>query len=180
MPASQRPPALFPGLLAAAYDRLPHAIRDLHDHAGTWRGSCTVERGNGVVARILGVCMALPPAGRHEPILVCIERSAGGEAWTRAIGGERMRSRLRGEGGLLVEQMGPATFRFALDVAEGRIHWRLHSVRALGIPLPRRAFEVTARESVERGRYRFQVRAALAGLGLLVAYDGYLLERVPP
>ena len=88
-----------------------------------------------------------------------------------------MRSRLREVDGLLCESMGPATFRFALRCRDGAIEWRLRSVRVLGIPVPARLFDVAARESVLDGRYRFEVGAAIAGLGPIVAYDGTLDRR---
>lgn len=174
MPATDPPPVLFRRLLGGAYDLLPPQIRAVHDAPGTWRGRCRVERGEGIAARLLAALMALPPPGRHDPIEVAIEPHRQGESWTRAIGGVRMRSRLRQERGRLAESMGPATFRFEVESDGSRIRWRLCSVRALGIPLPTRLFAIEACESVEGPHYRFQVSAALAGTGRLVAYDGIL------
>ena len=178
MPAPVRPPTLFRRLLGRAYESLPGPIQAVHDQPANWRGHCTVERGPGIAARGLGWLMALPPPGRHAAIEVHIEPHPRGETWTRAIGGKLMCSHLREEGGLLVESMGPATFRFVLERHASHVGWRLHSVCALGMPLPRRLFAIDAKESVEDGLYRFEVRAAIIGIGLLVAYDGRLVERI--
>ena len=169
-----RPPVLFRRLLGASYESLPGVVRAVHDAPASWHGRCEVVRGRGLLARMIGKVMALPPAGCHQGIRVLIERHGEGETWTRCIGGARMRSVLRHDGSHLVESMGPATFRFAIESEGSRLAWRLRSVRALGMPLPVRCFAIEASESAEAGRYRFQVRAAVAGVGLLVAYDGIL------
>lgn len=179
MPATDRPPALFRRLLGEAYEALPPLIRAVHDRPASWQGRCTVERGRGRAARLIARLMALPPAGSHERIVVTIESRGEGEVWTRSIGGRRMRSRLRADGGFLAESMGPATFRFALECEGARIRWRLRSVRLLGIPVPSRAFAIEACESIEADQYRFEVRAAVALVGRLVAYDGVLAARRP-
>jgi hypothetical protein len=54
-------------------------------------------------------------------------------------------------------------------------------VRSLGIPLPLAWFDkVSARESVEGGRYRFDVRAEMPVVGLLVRYAGTLDVELSP
>ncbi len=86
-----------------------------------------------------------------------------------------MPSRLWDADGLLRERLGLATFDFRLDVLDGELIWRVERVRALGIPLPARFFRgVVAREFEQDGRYRFDVRAELPMLGLLVHYRGWL------
>jgi hypothetical protein len=53
--------------------------------------------------------------------------------------------------------------------------WRIRRVSSLGIPLSAKWFDgVVAREFEEDGRYRFDVRAALPFVGLLVHYRGWL------
>jgi hypothetical protein len=172
--APVRPPVLFHRLLGASYESLPPVIRAIHDAPASWTGRCEVTRGNGLLSRVVGQLMALPPAGRHERIRVDIESHGDGESWTRCIGAVRMRSLLRRDGAHLAESMGPATFRFLVESDGSRVAWRLRSVRALGLPLPTSLFAIEASESAEAGFYRFRVRAAIAGIGLLVAYDGIL------
>ncbi|MGH8078215.1 MAG: DUF4166 domain-containing protein, partial [Lysobacter sp.] len=82
--------------------------------------------------------------------------------------------------GLLCERLGPVRFGFRLSVealphAGFAIHWRLERVRLLGMPLPVRWFTgVHAREYESKGRYHFDVVAALPVAGLLVHYKGWL------
>jgi hypothetical protein len=66
-------------------------------------------------------------------------------------------------------------FGFKLNVETGEIIWRIARVRALGIlPLPTSWFSgVQARESGIGGRYRFDVRAEMPVVGLLVHYRGW-------
>lgn len=90
-----------------------------------------------------------------------------------------MHSRLVARGGLLEERLGPTTMCFALEAARGTIAWRLAAVRVLGVPMPLAWFSgVNASESLDGARYRFDVRAHLPVVGLLVSYSGTL--DVPP
>lgn len=86
-----------------------------------------------------------------------------------------MRSTLRAHDGHLRERLGLVTFDFRLHVDDDIVHWTLRRVRALGIPLPARLFTgVHAREFERGGRYGYDVRAVLPGVGLLVHYRGWL------
>lgn len=155
---------------------LPSSVRALHLRQGRQRyaGQVEVERGEGWLARLFAAATRLPPAGRG-PLLVEIDASVQGERWVRHIGGSRMPSRLWFRDGLLCERLGLARFGFRLDVEDAVLVWRVARVHALGIPLPLRWFgEVRACESEQDGRYRFDVRAALPGVGLLVHYRGWL------
>ncbi|KAF1719741.1 DUF4166 domain-containing protein [Pseudoxanthomonas wuyuanensis] len=167
---------LFPRAAGDGFADLPPSVRALHLRQGRQRyaGQVEVERGKGWLARLFAAATRLPPAGRG-PLLVEIDADARGERWVRHIGGRRMPSRLWFRDGLLCEQLGLARFGFRLDVEGGALAWRVARVHALGIPLPLSWFgEVRARESEQDGRYRFDVRAVLPGVGLLVHYRGWL------
>lgn len=167
---------LFAALLGPAFAALPAPVRALHAAQGVWRyaGEVQVERGSGVLSRLIAVATHLPPAGTG-PLCVEIDASPDHERWTRFIGGRAMPSRLWRDGDVLCERLGLATFGFALDVADGAIAWRVVRVRALGLSLPARWFAgVGARESAADGRYRFDVWASLPLAGLLVHYRGWL------
>jgi len=120
--------------------------------------------------------MRLPRDGRDVPIHVTIVRTSRGETWTRDFAGRRMHSVLRARAGLLEERLGAATFRFAMRVEAGVLRWHLVAVRVLGIPLPLTWFDGVraTEEETAQGRYRFDVRAALPLVGLLVHYRGQL------
>ncbi len=176
---------LFARLLGEDFERLPAVVADLHLRAGTtrYRGEVEVVRGTHPLARLCAWATRLPPSG-HSPIEVEIVAEGGRERWTRFVAGHAMRSRLWAADGLLCERLGLATFGFRLSVEHDELVWRVERFRTLGIvPLPARWFSgVQARESAEcsvesaadGGRYRFDVRAALPLIGLLVHYRGWL------
>ena len=170
---------LFRRVLGDALDRTPACVCRLHSGAARalYRGEVQVERGMGRLASLMAWVTSLPPAG-HGPVEVDIAAHGGRERWVRRIGGREMRSRLwtRSADDLLWERLGAVVFGFALRIEDGVIVWRVDRVWALGLlPLPSRWFrEVVCRESGEGGRYRFDVRAAMPGIGLLVHYRGWL------
>lgn len=167
---------LFPTLLGPAFEALPRAVRAVHDGRSlTLRGTATVTRGTALLGRLLARAASLPPAQHDVPLEVHIEAQPRQEIWTRRYGDAPvMRSELRWLGSDFSESLGLATLRFGLRADERGIVWQLAGVRALGIPLPRRWFEVRASASAPRGRYRFEVQAALRGVGLIVRYEGEL------
>ncbi|MGO1071164.1 DUF4166 domain-containing protein [Lysobacter sp. CA199] len=86
--------------------------------------------------------------------------------------GEAVAVSSAGAGGAVYSSSGETLHEIASDPG---LTWRLVRVRALGLPLPLGWFGgVHAREFERDGRYRFDVRAALPGIGLLVHYRGWL------
>lgn len=167
---------IFQQILGACFLELPPSVQRLHLRSGTtlYAGEVQVERGRGVLSRLCAWATRLPSAG-HGPLTVEIASSRTAERWTRRIGGHAMRSRLWASDGLLCERLGLVTFGFRLGVEHGQLFWRVQRVRALGVPLPARVFgAVVACESESLGRYTFDVRASLPGVGLLVHYRGWL------
>lgn len=167
---------LFPDLVGAPFDGLPPSVRALHLAQGlrVYRGEVEVTRGRGWLSRLFAWATRLPPAGRG-PVEVEIEAIDGRERWVRRIGGRAMPSRLWPGDGLLCERLGLVVFGLRLSVHEGVLDWRVARVRALGVPLPARAFaDVRAYESEHQGRYRFEVAARLPVVGPVVAYRGWL------
>lgn len=168
---------LFRDLIGSGFADLPPAVQRVHeDRAETaLAGRCRVERGTNALSSLMGAVASLPKAGADVPLRVRIRRGDGGETWAREFAGLPMVSKLRSRAGCLEERLGPATFRFALAADRERITWRLVGVRVLGIPAPLALFSgVTASESAESGRYRFDVEARLPVVGLLVRYAGTL------
>lgn len=85
-----------------------------------------------------------------------------------------MHSRLFDRGGRLCERLGLLRFEFALEASAAELVWHIRSAHVLGLPLPVRWFSnVIARESEVDGHFAFDVRAELAGIGLLVHYRGW-------
>jgi hypothetical protein len=172
-----RNPPLFRRVIGGFIDQVPACVHRLHDTPGkaVYRGEVVVARGAGRLSRLFAWATSLPPAG-EGPVEVEIVAEHGRERWTRSIGGRAMRSTLWAHGWWLRERLGLATFDFHLSVEQGAIVWRVAGIRILGLlPLPARWFaDVLCRESGVGGRYRFDVRAALPGIGLLVHYRGWL------
>jgi hypothetical protein len=171
------PISLFRRLLGASFDQLPDPIRRVHDDRphSVLAGRCHITRGAGLPVRLLGWAASLPQSGNDLPLTVSFVRDGAREVWSRDFGGHPMRSTLTERNGLLEEVLGPARFSFALRVDDGQVAWSVVAIRVLGLPLPAAWFRaVTARQSVQAGRYTFDVRAELPWIGLLVHYHGWL------
>jgi hypothetical protein len=167
---------LFPSVLGAQFAALDPCLRWVHSgESRNLRGSVTVERGSGVVARILGIVTSLPAAMRDAPIEVRIEASGAGEKWVRLFAGRHlMVSTLKREGELLVERLGPAALKFRLLVRDGTLEWVLEHVAVFGITLPLKWFRIAATIKARDDHYHFVVDSKLIGVGLIVRYEGLL------
>lgn len=166
---------MYERLLGPAFHSLPNAIRALHRSPGTRRfsGACTIQRGDSWLSRLLGRAASLPPAGTTA-VTVTIESNGVREIWLRQFGAHRMRSVLHTKHNRLRESLGLADFVFALAIENRRIRWTLEAVRAFGVSLPKRWFDLDVWEGESDGRYHFNVRVDIRGLGLLVHYAGWL------
>ena len=145
---------LFAALLGPAFATLPEPVRALHVAQGLKRyvGEVQVERGSGLLSRLVAAVTHLPPAGAG-PLCVEIDASPDHERWIRYIGGRAMPSRLWREGDVLCERLGVATFGFHLEVVNEAIVWRVVRVGVFGVSLPPRWFTgVGARESADGER----------------------------
>ncbi len=173
-----RPPPSLPllrSVLGPAFDRLPAVLRALHSQgSGTWTGEVLVRSGSNLLSRLCAWVAGLPPRCEGR-IQVGIEASADGETWTRRFPAHVMRSSLFLDRGRLGEWLGPMRFRYRLEPEGGRLLWSVERAWLLFLPLPRALFRgVVASESVDDGRYTFDVAAALPVIGLLVHYRGWL------
>ena len=178
-PATPRmQPTLVQQALGAAFFRLPASLRRLHSVRGreAWSGRATVERGANPLARLCARLAGLPRAQQDVPVLVEFTCDPRAETWKRDFGGARMASRVTLRDGLLRERLGPVQFRFALHANDGAIWWTVASARLCGVlPLPAALFDgVRCREHEQDGRYRFEVDAALPGVGRVIRYSGWL------
>jgi Domain of unknown function (DUF4166) len=167
---------LFPSLLGAQFAALDPCLRWVHSgESRRLRGLVTVERGSGVVARMLGVLASLPAAMWDAPIEVRIEITGRGEKWVRLFAGQHlMVSTLKREGDLLVERLGPAALKFRLVVRDGTLEWLLEHIAVFGIALPLKWFRIAATIKARDGRYHFVVDSKLIGVGRIVRYEGLL------
>jgi hypothetical protein len=170
------PPPLYQRIMGRAFERLPAAIRAIHDLCGDAgaEGEGTVVRGAGRLARIIAAIMRLPPAGTY-PLHVGFAERRGIERWTRDFGGNRFSSELSEDRGLVVERFGPLRFAFELQSVPDGLEMRLRRWSFCRIPFPLvLAPRIFAREWEEQGRFRFEVRVAVPLAGEVIHYFGRL------
>ncbi|HZR34164.1 MAG TPA: DUF4166 domain-containing protein [Nevskia sp.] len=179
MDGSSSQDSLYRRLLGARFDGLPPAVRRLHQPGARFEaaGECRVQRGDNSVARILADSMGMPPAAEHLPLRFSIDCDGGAEIWRRDFGGHVFTSRMWAEKGVLCERTPLATLRYDLEVEHGILRMQLRRFSGLGLPLPRGIWPTIATAESERdGRYCFDVRASMPGIGLVVRYKGWLVQ----
>ncbi len=171
------PSPVYARALGPAYDRLPGAVRAMHDIIadGGAEGEGTVERGGNPFARLVGAVMRFPPSGTY-PLDVDFAESRGKERWTRHFGAHHFSSELSQDGDGVIERFGPIRFSFALPSDETGLEMHLRRWTICGIPLPLALAPcIAAREwEDEQRRFRFSVAVALPVIGRVVLYQGWL------
>jgi len=173
------PPPLYARAMGAAFDRLPPAVRAIHQvlRDDGAEGAATVTRGRNPIARLIGAMVGFPPEGAHD-LHVHFEEADGVETWTRRFSGKGFRSRLALRGPLLAERFGPLCFGFELRADGSGLEmilrrWWFGPIRMPLFLGPRCA----AREYEEDGRFNFDVSIALPLIGLVAHYRGWLAIR---
>ena len=172
-------PTLYRRLMGSAFDRLPPAVRRMHEINGEAGavGEGRVITGENLFARMACRVMRFPPPGRY-PVHVQFSERKGVETWTRDFGGHCFRSVLSSKGRWLSERFGPISFLFDLPSDHVGLAMRLRGWRLLGVPLPLAfAPRIEAAETEDAGRFRFDVKASLPIIGEVIHYSGWL-ERV--
>jgi hypothetical protein len=176
-------PSLYRRVLGLDYARLSATARELHDAgASSWTGRCSVDGPETMAGRLLAWLFQFPPVSVDAPIAVDFAAAAGGETWTRHIGGRALRSRQyigrRKPAGWVVEQFGPFAFDLELPLSEGRLEQVIRGMRFCGVPLPRWLWPYCESSEFEHdGRYRFDVMIGMPLVGRLVRYRGWLIDR---
>jgi hypothetical protein len=173
--------SMFKTLLGNAWPVVPKPVREMHDQARDTRlsGLAAVERGNGVLARLIAGVFRFPTEGKNIPIDVMISKSPGQETWKRTFGDRSFSSVLspcRGTGDcLLSERFGPFSFQLALVVANDKLNYIVRGWKFFGLPLPRAwAPGGDSYESSKNGVFGFDIEIAHPLAGLIVRYAGTL------
>jgi hypothetical protein len=175
---------LYQRLLGDAWAQLPAPMRELHDLRGELvaEGRASVERGTGLLARVVARLFGFPQAGQDVPVTVSFRARAGREHWQRTFAGRSFAS-VQDEGrgrfeGLLCEGFGPLKFGMALVLDEGRMRLVVRRWNLLGIPMPRAlAPGGNSYEFAEDGRFRFHVEIGHPFTGPIVTHRGWLVPR---
>jgi hypothetical protein len=175
---------LYRRLLGTAWDLLPPPLRAMHDGTRLAEGRAVIDRGRGLLARLVAWLVGFPPEGREVPVTVRFGAERGREHWRRAFGdGARVHrfSSLQEEGRgrferLLCERFGPFRFGLALVVDPDRLRLVLRGWSLFGLPLPLfLAPRIEAHESAPDGCFHFYVAIAHPLMGLIVRYRGSLM-----
>ncbi|MBB4217714.1 hypothetical protein FHT79_004929 [Rhizobium sp. BK212] len=178
---NEAPLPLYHRILGSAWERLPPALSALH--AGGARvasGRARIERGGGLLARIVAGVIGFPPAGEDVPVTVRFVSDGDREIWTRDFGGKVFRSwQAEGLGRdrhLLAEVFGPFRVLMA-PVPDGeKLRLVVRGWRFCGIPLP--MFLAPGGDTYEEerdGRFHFHVEIGGRLTGLVVRYTGWLV-----
>ena len=172
---------LYQHLLGEAWPHLPAALRAMHGFTSEMRaeGVATVERGTGVLSRLLGGLFGFPPAGEDVPVRVSFTARRQAEIWRRDFAGKSFSS-VQSEGSgrwarLLAERFGPFRIGLALVLDGGTLRLIVRRWSAFTLPLPLAlAPGGEFHESAEDGRFHFHVAIRHRFTGLIVRYRGWL------
>ena len=174
---------VFEPALAGEFAKLPPALRDLHDvlDVRAFVGSARVDRGTGLLSRLIGWGMGFPRAAADVPVRVDMQRTAAGETWQRRFGSARFKSHLYRHAdapeGEIWERFGVLSFRIKLERTIGDLQFPVDAVRLFGIfPLPRLLVPRSdTREYIdEYGNACFDVKISHPLAGFIVRYQGWL------
>jgi hypothetical protein len=180
VPSDRRLP-LYRRILGDAYVLLPPPLQAMHDvhQEVTVAGVAAVERGRGLLSRLVAWLFGFPPAGKDAPVSVTFRPHDGREEWHRNFAGWKfMTVQEQGRGRnewLLCERFGPLAATVALVLDGGRLRLVQHRWSAFGLPLPLAlAPRINAYEFAEAGRFHFHVEIAHPFTGPIVGYRGWL------
>lgn len=185
---ARRPLSLYESLLGDAWTHLPDPVRALHAASppSEFKGTCTVERGRNIFAKLVAKVIGFPEAGIDQAIQVRFQKQQLpdgrlAELWTRTVADQSFSSlQYAGCGrdeALICERFGPTCYAMAVVVKDQELHLVLRGWSVFGIALPlwlgprARAFESSA-----GGCFQFFVEIAHPLIGLIVRYRGHLVQ----
>ncbi|MFZ4687915.1 MAG: DUF4166 domain-containing protein [Polymorphobacter sp.] len=139
------------------------------------RGVAAVQRGTGIIARLVARIIGFPDSAVAVPLHVRLLRNGDSERWERRFAGQAFHSRLTRRDGLVTEHFGPLAFGFDLVAIPGGHAMQLRRWQCGPLRLPLLlAPRISASETEVRGRFAFDVCIDLPLFGLLIAYRGSL------
>ena len=164
---------------------LPAPLQAMHDLDSELaaEGRAEVERGNGLLARVVAFVVGFPRAGKDVPVKVSFRVEDGREHWRRTFRRpfvpRASRSKATaGSSGLLCERFGPLNVGMALVCEAGRMRLVVRRWSLFGIPMPLAlAPRGNSYEFAEDGRFHFHVEISHPLTGLIVRYRGWLVPR---
>jgi hypothetical protein len=171
-----------------AFRRLHPMLQQLHRDGGAIGGPVAICLGTGLAERLgrllatrLGIPVSHPTAtltvhvSHHDQQLIWARRFVAPDGAAHALV-----STFTAHGsyptGYWEEHTGAMRFRLGVVISEGGgWRWQVRRAWLHGVPLPVALFPRSdAAKSIEDGAYRFLVRFAMPGFGLLLSYGGLL------
>jgi hypothetical protein len=170
-------PSLYASVLGPAWSSLDAGVRRVHGGGCVARGTFAVRRGAGLLARLIGAVIGMPPAAEATEVTLAVDREGDVERWRRTFGDRPLRTVQWAAGGLLVEGLGLVQCWFRLRAEAGALIFdqvrATFGARRLALPLPRfLAPRIEGRAEPAAGRVHVDVRIHAPVVGLLVAYEG--------
>lgn len=172
---------IYRRILGSAFDSLPDEVKALHDSLNErqWSGTASVQRGRGLLARMVATVIGFPNAAETISVAVKFTPDGDGERWTRTFGRQSFNSRQRCGNGrnahLLVERFGIVEIALALVVDGDRLTLIPRRWSVVGIPLPKCLLpQGVSFETQRNGRFCFDVTITLPIVGHIVSYQGWL------
>ena len=156
----------------------------MHELTGTLTASglATVERGTGLLSRMVAAVMGFPRAGTAVPVRVDFRREGGREVWRRHFAGKAFAARRRmdeaGSSGCCASASGRSRSDWRWCSTSDKLRLVVRRWSAFGVPLPLAlAPRGEAFESADDGRFNFHVEIGLPLVGLIVRYRGWLVPQ---
>lgn len=176
------PVPVFEHALGADAAKLAPAIRRVHQGQAplVLEGEAAVTGGATPQARFLSRLVGFPAEGDSVAVRIEIKPNGRREIWSRRFGRRGFRTSVaaggKPGGRRITERFGPFAFDLRLAPGEDRLAYVMTRARFLGIPYPRfLAPKVTALETAEDNRFRFDVRIEHFFFDLIVHYRGWLV-----
>lgn len=181
-------PPLYARVLGDTWHALPEPLRRMHDIEGEGlaEGLADIDRGDGVIARLIAAIVGFPRAGQGVPVQVLFKADARGELWQRTFAGKRFASYqfaslpyadVGPRDAIVFERFGLITIALHLVLRNKRldvlpVRWSL-----LGIPLPKALMPVgeTYEWVDSQNRFNFHVEIGHPWFGRVVRYRGFLI-----
>lgn len=173
------PKPLFARVLDDAYYQLPPQVQDMHDVHAVLRaaGRCSVVRGEAWVSRLIATATGMPRSGPDVPVSVEMCRAGAQEVWQRNFGDVRLTTRFNQDSRatMIRERLGPLTMIMRLEADRSGLSMHGVETALFTVPIPRLlGLGIRGRETVEDGRFTFDVSVFLP-FGLpLIHYRGWL------
>jgi hypothetical protein len=171
--------SLYQRILGTAFDTLDPILKRIHDDRALRRysGHCDIEGDRTFLSKLVAKVAGLPGRGTNVAVSVTMHCNHEAEEWVREFGSHPMRSSLTFHRARLRERLGLVLFTFDLVAGLDRIEWHVVSARfwPLAVPITW-LLECSASEAVVNGRYTFEVKAQVRGVGMIVHYKGWLVE----